>query len=387
MPLPLRRMPSRARAAFRGAFRANFRAGLRASFREFAADRGGSLLVWFAVALVPLAVAVGAGLDYGRAVNLRTRLQNATDAAALAGAVLYTDSSSATTTLAKNAATNYMASFVGQMGSSYGIAYTVTPTVVTSGSNATLYTMNVTATGSIPTTLMKFGGAASTPVATSSTANNPVYTLSLSLANFSSSAYDGNAVYYYIVPSDNSAPSPSALNLLSGTGGSYGNSGSYACNSGTTSSASGGCSGNGVTTTAKASTSVTITASQSVGFALRNVTGGQKSYGNNGYGARPGSINWFYSNVFPPSRYTYSGVTANRSLQTSTTATTPQTGQSSTLPPYAVLNCSQVPGKTIYYYWNDMGGGSDDLDYNDAAFTVTCAKVDNSLGNGVVLTN
>ena len=71
MPLPLRRMPSRARAAF------------RANFRGFAADRGGSLLVWFAVALVPLAVAVGAGLDYGRAVNLRTRLQNATDAAAL----------------------------------------------------------------------------------------------------------------------------------------------------------------------------------------------------------------------------------------------------------------------------------------------------------------
>lgn len=358
----------------------------RAALRGLAADRRGSLLVWFALALVPLLIAVGTGLDYGRAVNLRTKMQNATDAAALAGAVLYTDSSTATTALAKQAATNYMAAFVAQMGTASGITYTVTPTVVTSGSSATLYTMKVTASGSISTTLMKFGGSTGSSVATGSTANNPVYTVSLSLANFSSSAYDGDAIYYYIVPSDNSAPAPSALNLLSNTGGSSGTNGSSACNSSSTSSASGSCSNNGVTTSSKSSTTVTITASQSIGFVLRNVTGGQTSYGGNGYGAKSGSINWFYSNIYPPSKYTYSGVTTNRSLKTSTTNTVPSTGATSSLPTYATLNCAQAPGKTIYYYWNDMGGGSDDLDYNDAQYTVTCSKSSSSNGTGVVLT-
>lgn len=357
--------------------------------RAFAADRRGSLLVWFAIALVPLVLAVGVGVDYGRSVNLRTQMQNATDAAALAGAVLYTDSSSATTATATTAASDYMAAFVAKMGNSYGLTYTVTPTPVASGSTATLYTVKVTATGSIPTTLMKVAGQTSTTVATSSTANNPVYTMTLSAANFSSSAYDGDAMYYYIVPSDNSAPAASALKLLANSGGNSGTSGFYACNSSSTASTSGGCSNNGIVTSSRssgASATITITASQSIGFALRNVTGAQMGYSPNSYGAKQNSITWFYSNIMPPSRFTYSTVTTNRSLQTSTSAITPSKGQSSSLPTYATLNCAQAPGKTIYYYWNDMGGGSDDLDYNDAEYTVTCSKNDTSLGNGVVLT-
>ena len=359
-----------------------------AALRAMAADRRGSLLVWFAIALVPMLIAVGAGLDYGRAVNLRTRMQNATDAAALAGAVLYTDSSSTTTALATAAATNYMSAFVSQMGTSSGITYAVTPTVVTSGGSTTLYTMKVTASGSIATTLMKVGGSTGATVATSSIANNPVYTVTLSMQGFSSSASDANAIYYYIVPSDNSAPAASALNLLATTSGSgNGNNGSYACNSSSTSSTSGGCSNNGVTTSSKSSATVTITASQSIGFSLRNVTGGQSYYSSNGYGARWKSINWIYSKIYPPSKYTYSGVTTNHSLKTSTTNTSPSTGFTSALPSYATLNCSQAPGKTIYYFWNDMGGGSDDLDYNDAQYSVSCSKNGSSTGTGVVLTN
>ena len=49
-------------------------------------------------------------------------------------------------------------------------------------------------------------------------------------------------------------------------------------------------------------------------------------------------------------------------------------------PTNGTVNCSQVPGRTITYYWNDMGGPSDDRDYNDAVFNVTCPS--SSSGSG-----
>ncbi len=359
----------------------------RRAQRRFSQDRDGSLLVWFALALVPLLLIVGSGVDYGRGVNLRTQMQNATDAAALAGATLYTGSDTATTAAAT--ATSFMTAFVARMGAGYTITFTVTPAAASSGGTATLYKMQVSAKGSVARSLMKLGGTAAVQVATSSTATNPIYTVTLSAANFSSSASDQDTIYYYIVPTDNSAPAPSALNLLANTGGNGGTSGYNACLASATSSTRGCCSNNGVTPGTRgsgASATITITASQSIGFALRNVTGGQSAYSSNGYGTTNACINWFYSNVFPPSAFTYSGVTSNRSLQTATTPISPSKGSLSTLPAYATLNCAQASGKTVYYYWNDMGGGSDDLDYNDAQYTVTCAKNDNSAVSGVSLT-
>ncbi|WP_165359742.1 TadE/TadG family type IV pilus assembly protein [Lichenibacterium minor] len=322
------------------------------------ADRGGSLLVWFAIALVPLMVAVGSGLDYGRSVNLRTRMQNATDAAALAGATAYTSSS--TSSAATAAAKAYMDAFVAQMPSTYGITYTITPSSTASGSTYTLYNVTVTASGAIENTLMKIGGYKSNTVATTSTAENPVYTMTLTLTGTASSAYDIDSLYYYVVPTDNSVPTSSALTqFYTNTSSSY-----------------------------TKSFSVQLTAGQKLGFAMYNVTGGRTGYGSNAHGAAQGSTHWFYSHLMPPNSIAYPSVTKDCSLEVTTSTTAFTSGSCfSALPTYSTLNCSKAPGQTIYYWWNDMGGGSDDYDYNDMTYTVVCSKNNSSEPAGVVLTN
>ena len=57
------------------------------------------------------------------------------------------------------------------------------------------------------------------------------------------------------------------------------------------------------------------------------------------------------------------------------------------LPAYATVNCAQAAGMTLYYYWNDMGGATDDKDYNDAVYTVTCSAAGGGGPKGLVLTN
>src|SRR5690606_11851523 len=53
---------------------------------RFLSDRQGAVAILFGIALIPLVVAVGAAIDYSRAVNVRTKIQGAIDAAALAAA-------------------------------------------------------------------------------------------------------------------------------------------------------------------------------------------------------------------------------------------------------------------------------------------------------------
>jgi Flp pilus assembly protein TadG len=55
--------------------------------RRFLSDRSGSTAVIFAIALMPLAVATGAAMDYSRASATRAELQKALDAAVLAAAI------------------------------------------------------------------------------------------------------------------------------------------------------------------------------------------------------------------------------------------------------------------------------------------------------------
>ncbi len=104
-----------------------------------------------------------------------------------------------------------MTAFVSKMGTTYGITYTVSPAATASGTKHTLYTVTVAASGSIANAVMKIGGNTSKTVNTTSTAENPVYTMTLTLAGVASSAYDIDALYYYVVPSDNSVPTSSAM--------------------------------------------------------------------------------------------------------------------------------------------------------------------------------
>ena len=56
-----------------------------ASLRRFTSDRCGNVVIIFALVTIPLVGAVGISVDYVKASQLRTRMQQALDAAALAG--------------------------------------------------------------------------------------------------------------------------------------------------------------------------------------------------------------------------------------------------------------------------------------------------------------
>jgi hypothetical protein len=47
---------------------------------------------------------------------------------------------------------------------------------------------------------------------------------------------------------------------------------------------------------------------------------------------------------------------------------------------FAAPTCQTLGGNTYAFWWNDMGGKIDDLDYNDAYFTVSCTG---ATSNGV----
>src|ERR1700694_2807525 len=51
--------------------------------RRFCSDQRGNIAVIFAIACVPLISAVGCAVDYSRAVQLRSKLQSAIDAASV----------------------------------------------------------------------------------------------------------------------------------------------------------------------------------------------------------------------------------------------------------------------------------------------------------------
>ncbi|RYB01694.1 TadE/TadG family type IV pilus assembly protein [Lichenibacterium ramalinae] len=348
------------------------RAVLR-GFARFRHDRRGGVAVWFGVGAVALLFFAGSGLDLARGINQQAEIQGAADAAALAGAGAYT--SPDTLAAATAAANNYMAQFKTASGLT-DLTFTVTPGTVSSGSGVAVYKMTVKASGTIANTLMAMASK-STTVAVTATAQNPVYNITITMAGFSSSAVDTNTVSYYTVPADGSVPTTTAL-LYSNAKNSTATAGSRV---------------------------VQLTASQKLGFMLTNTTDGNaattcttvlfifqncssNSYGNNAYGGQPNSVHYFYSHLFPPSKLAYPSVTQNCSLRVLVgTGSSPSTGCSAALPTYATVNCVNASGLTLSYYWNDMGGSTDDKDYNDAVYTVACSQVGTSTSKGLVLTN
>ncbi len=340
--------------------------------RRFANNQTGSLAIWMALSILPLFLVIGAGVDLSRSLNQKAELQGAADAAALAGASAYVSAASSSTAVAL--ATKYMDNFKATSG--LPITYTVTPSTSTSGSTITLYKMTVAASAPISNTIMALTRSTNA-VGASSTAQNPVYNITINLGAFNASAADLNTISYYKVPQDNSAPASTATTQI------FSNDG----------------------TSSNGSITFTVTASEKIGFMLTNTTGGKPSitcrghsgnctttypngYGSNGYSGAQGSVHYFYSHMMPPSKIAYPSVTSNCSLQVLTTTASPSSGGcSSSLPANSAVNCVDASGQTLYFNWNDMGGQTDDKDYNDAVYTVGCSKVDSSVSKGLVLTN
>jgi hypothetical protein len=374
-----------------------------------------------------LVYAVGVAVDYMNAVNFRTTLQSTVDAAALAGATAFT---ACTTTgpgsksTAETVATNvFNATALPWHNGS------ITPTV--SGSTTgvtcpgtgtpTAYKMTVTVNNvPVPTTFMS-AIMSSMSVSATATAINPVVTVTFNAGGWGSSAYDANYIYEYPIPSDGSVPAFDASQMGSSTAPNVtvDNTFNFLFTN--------------MNSTSNGTITISMPVSQKIGLMLYNVTGGRIHYGSGQYnGQSQGSAHASYSQKANPSgsvttqvldsngnqtgsTSTNGGYTSgynnhgsstvqNCSLQVVTTfgngtavtassinsitsanfqsITSPTTGNcyGNTLQTHAAQSCEQLNGQAVYYEWNDMGGGYDDYDYNDAEFGIYCGTGTGSPG-------
>jgi Flp pilus assembly protein TadG len=126
-------------------------------------DTRGNTLIIVAAAVLPLLAMIGSGIDMGRGYLAQTRLQQACDAAALAGrrAMVGGVVTTTVTDEAKKFFTfNYKTGTVGVDGSAAFGSKGFAP-VIGSAANATV---TVTASTTLPTTVMKIFGFASLPL-------------------------------------------------------------------------------------------------------------------------------------------------------------------------------------------------------------------------------
>jgi len=123
--------------------------------RAFAAASRGNVAMIFALTLIPLCLATGAGLDYARAMVVRSNMSEAIDAAALA-----VGSTTGLTTAQQQAMAQQYFNANYKADSSYGTPAAIT--VVPSGQSVT-----ITASDQMPTTLLSAVGINSLAVSVS----------------------------------------------------------------------------------------------------------------------------------------------------------------------------------------------------------------------------
>ena len=350
-----------------------------AMLRALARSRQGAIGVAFALLFVPVVMVLGAAVDYARLEQFKTQLQATVDSAALSGAAAYVDASSNST--ASTVANNYLASNETLLPSHVGsITSSVSASQITTGSNQG-YTVNVSATAALGTTFMRLISP-TLNVSARAIAVNPIVQITITTNNFNSSAWDANTLWYWLIT--NSAPTaqPTVANFAAGQ--------KLASNMNTT----------------NPTVTFTATATQKIGMALQNVTGGKGgNYGctqyqtphyvtqGSGRNAQQvencvGEEQWFFSNMMPPSANTYNQagyqIATNCSLQVELSMTLPTSnippvgGQCfNSLPQYSYPSCSQLAGQYANFWWNDMGGSTDDKDYNDAEISIQCNGISN----------
>jgi len=134
--------------------------GFAAIVRGFIKSRRGNVAMIFALSIVPLMVAAGAGLDYARAMLVRQQMGEALDAAALAvGSTPNLNQSTAQTLAQKYFDANYTVD-----KTVYGAP---TVSIPAGGFNST-GSVQITATDTMPTVLMKLANINNLTIATTS---------------------------------------------------------------------------------------------------------------------------------------------------------------------------------------------------------------------------
>ncbi len=133
---------------------------VKALLRGFFAARGGNVAMMFGIALVPITIAAGAGLDYARGAVVRQQMSTALDAAALAVG----STTGLTQQTAEALAQKYFdANYSGDMSNGK-------PSVsIGSGGFNSSGSVKIDVTYNLPTTLLKAVGTTSMPVTTSTT--------------------------------------------------------------------------------------------------------------------------------------------------------------------------------------------------------------------------
>ncbi len=133
---------------------------LTSLLRGFLAARGGNVAMMFGIALVPITIAAGAGLDYARGAVVRQQMSTALDAAALAVG----STTGLTQATAEALARKYFeANYAGDKSNG-------TPTVtIGSGGFNSSGSVKIDVSYNLPTTLLKVMGKTSMPVTTSTT--------------------------------------------------------------------------------------------------------------------------------------------------------------------------------------------------------------------------
>jgi Flp pilus assembly protein TadG len=134
--------------------------GFVARLREFARARRGNVAMMFALSLVPLVIAGGVGLDLARGMMVRSAMSEALDAAALAiGSSKGLDRTTALSLAQKYFDANYKGD------ASYG-----TPVLSIGDTDySAAGSVKITATDTMPTTLMKIAGFQTIPISTATT--------------------------------------------------------------------------------------------------------------------------------------------------------------------------------------------------------------------------
>lgn len=371
------------------------------------ASRRGAVAVLFALTAIPMILAVGAATDYMRMQVLRTSLQSIVDDSALAGASVLNQPNGQTTSVS-----------IAQAYFNKGAA-TLTDDATVSAPTVTVpdsITVHVSAQATLKTTFMGLV-MSNMPVSVSATAKGPGYELQFNkTGGFTSQAADSDSIYFYVVPANGAVPtSISQMTLL------FTNDPKVDPN---------------YQTDDANPKYIAVGANDKVGFALVNITGGISSYSSNQYGGTTGSTHIFYSSLAAPSMDAYSNqqyyqgeeqqvqsgwwYSGNQCKKTAITATNSNwiptsqvnTHQCSTTyaypcvtatggstyqnnllvganqnsltcstPSTAVQTCLQLYENPLTFAWNDMGGGTDDYDYNDAVYSVTCLPNTSGTGN------
>jgi Flp pilus assembly protein TadG len=360
--------------------RANSTSSRGGALGRLTRDRRGVAAIMFATLLVPMFWVIGAAVDYARLEQFKSQLQATVDSAALSGAAAYVTASDSST--AQTIATNYVTSNVNELPPHVGtITPSVSATQLTTGANQG-YTVSVSVTSKIGTTFLRIFSSTLSASA-SALAVNPKVTITVSLNGFKSDAGDANTLYYWQVQASSPTTVPSTSTFSS--------SNELASNKNSS------------------NPNVNInnmSATQNLGIAMQNVTGGNSGYyGCTQYQTASGEstksqcylqTQWFFSNIEPPSDNSnnvsgYQKESENCSIITAlttsapTSLTPPSSGKCFTsAASHSYFSCSQLNGEYLTFYWNDMGGTTDDKDYNDAEISINCSGV---TGTGNSATN